>query len=109
MSRNEAVGAVADKSRAAPEPATGEEELAKRREKEEREREAEEGARRRAAYERLRELDEKEEAEALRRADPAEPEKRRKPSGPSGGGLEIRRHPTEVEACRRLRSVAAPP
>ena len=101
MSRNEAAGAVADKSRAAPEPATGEEELAKRREKEEREREAEEGARRRAAYERLRELDEKEEAEALRRADPAEPEKRRKPSGPSGGGLEIRRHPAEVEAEER--------
>lgn len=100
LSRNEAAGAVADRSRAAPEP-PGEEELAKRREKEEREREAEEGARRRAAYERLRELDEKEEAEALRRADPAEPEKRRKPSGPSGGGLEVRRHPAEVEAEER--------
>ena len=98
LSRNEAAGAVADRSRAAPEP-PGEEELAKRREKEEREREAEEGARRRAAYERLREMDEKEEAEALRRADPAEPEKRRKPSGPSGGGLEVRRHPAEERAA----------
>ena len=101
LSRNEAAGAVADRSRAAPEPPANSEELAKRREKEEREREAEEGARRRAAYERLRELDEKEEAEALRRADPAEPEKRRKPSGPSGGGLEVRRHPAEVEAEER--------
>ena len=100
-SRNEAAGAVADTSRAAPEPSASEEELAKLREKEEREREAEEGARRRAAYERLRELDEKEEAEALRRADPGEPEKRRKPSGPSGGGLEVRRHPAEVEAEER--------
>ena len=101
MSRNAAAGAVADTSRAAPEPPANSEELAKRREKEEREREAEEGARRRAAYERLRELDEKEEAEALRRADPGEPEKRRKPSGPSGGGLEVRRHPAEVEAEER--------
>ena len=101
MSRNAAAGAVADRSRAAPEPSASEEELAKLREKEERERAAEEGARRRAAYERLRELDEKEEAEALRRADPGEPEKRRKPSGPSGGGLEVRRHPAEVEAEER--------
>jgi len=101
MSRNAAAGAVADTSRAAPEPSASEEELAKLREKEERERAAEEGARRRAAYERLRELDEKEEAEALRRADPGEPEKRRKPSGPSGGGLEVRRHPAEVEAEER--------
>ena len=99
MSRNAAAGAVADTSRAAPEPSASEEELAKLREKEERERAAEEGARRRAAYERLRELDEKEEAEALRRADPGEPEKRRKPSGPSGGGLEIRRHPAERAAA----------
>ena len=41
------------------------------------------------------------EEEANRRADPSAPEKRHKPTGPPGGGLEIRRHSAEVEAEER--------
>ena len=76
--------------------------LAKKREQERRDAE---GAKRRAAYEQLKALEEAEakkiEEDANRRADPNAPEKRHKPSGPPGGGLEIRRHPAEVEAEER--------
>lgn len=104
MSRNTAAGAVADKGRAAPEPAKEDDEtaLAKKREQERRDAE---GAKRRAAYEQLKALEEAEakkiEEAANRRADPSAPEKRHKPTGPPGGGLEIRRHPAEVEAEER--------
>ena len=103
MSRNTAAGAVANKGRAAPEPAK-EDEAALERKREQERRDAE-GAKRRAAYEQLKALEEAEakkiEDDANRRADPTAPEKRHKPTGPPGGGLEIRRHPAEVEAEER--------
>jgi coiled-coil domain-containing protein 55 len=103
MSRNTAAGAVADKGRAAPEPAKEDEAaLAKKREQERRDAE---GAKRRAAFEQLKALEDAEakkiEEDANRRADPNAPEKRHKPTRPPGGGLEIRRHPAEVEAEER--------
>jgi len=107
MSRNTAAGAVADKGRAAPEPPKEDEAaLAKKREQERRDAE---GAKRRAAYEQLKALEEakKIEEEANRRADPSAPEKRHKPTGPPGGGLEIRRHPAEVEAEERANAERA--
>ena len=107
MSRNTAAGAVADKGRAAPEPPKEDEAaLAKKREQERRDAE---GAKRRAAYEQLKALEEakKIEEEANRRADPSAPEKRHKPTGPPGGGLEIRRHPAEVEAEERANAEGA--
>ena len=109
MSRNTAAGAVADKGRAAPEPPKEDEAaLAKKREQERRDAE---GAKRRAAYEQLKALEEAEakkiEEEANRRADPSAPEKRHKPTGPPGGGLEIRRHPAEVEAEERANAERA--
>ena len=88
MSRNTAAGAVADKGRAAPEPAKEDEAaLAKKREQERRDAE---GAKRRAAYEQLKALEEAEakkiEEDANRRADPTRPRSGTNRAGPRAAG-----------------------
>ena len=88
MSRNTAAGAVADKGRAAPEPAKEDEAaLAKKREQERRDAE---GAKRRAAYEQLKALEEAEakkiEDDANRRADPTRPRSGTNRAGPRAAG-----------------------
>ena len=99
MSRNTAAGAVADKGRAAPEPAKEDEAaLAKKREQERRDAE---GAKRRAAYEQLKALEEAEAKKIEERREPkSRPERAREaaqterapgrragdPAAPGGGG-----------------------